>query len=269
VSAAAAGPEPLVRVAGVTKRFPTRRRGDVLALQGLDLTVAAGEFVSVIGPSGCGKSTLLRLVGGLVEPDEGSVTVAGRSPAAARRAKVFGFVPQTPALLPWQSVRANARLLTLVNRGAEDHPTLSADETEVLLREVGLGDFLDALPGELSGGMQQRVALVRAFALGPPILLMDEPFAALDEITRTEMRYLLLQLWERHGATALFVTHSIAEAVLLSDRVIVLAPRPGRVVAVEAVTLERPRRPEQEDTVGFLDHVARVRQALRGTPTVA
>jgi NitT/TauT family transport system ATP-binding protein len=268
VHAPVRGSEPLVRLDAVTKRFAGRRT-DVVALTEVHLAVAAGEFVSVIGPSGCGKSTLLRLIGGLVAPDEGTVTVDGRSPAAARRAKDFAFVPQTPALLPWRSVRANARLLTEVNRGAEDHPTLTEAETEALLHEVGLGEFLDARPGELSGGMQQRVALVRAFTLGAPILLMDEPFAALDEITRAEMRHLLLRLWERHGATTVLVTHSVAEAVLLSDRVVVLSSRPGRVVAIESVTLERPRRPDQEDTVAFLDHVARIRQALRGSPTVA
>ena len=128
---------------------------------------------------------------------------------------------------------------------------------------MGLGDFLNAYPRELSGGMQQRVSLVRAFALGAPILLMDEPFAALDEMTRAEMRYLLLRLWERRGTTVVFVTHSIAEAVMLSDRVLVMAPRPGRITAIEPVTLERPRRADQEETPAFLDHVARIRLALR------
>jgi NitT/TauT family transport system ATP-binding protein len=251
-----------VRLAGVAKAF-NQRAGRVAAVAGVDLDIRRGEFVSLIGPSGCGKSTLLRLVGGLLATDSGQVTVAGEPPAARRRAKQFGFVPQTPALLPWRTVRQNARLLTDVNRTADG--ALSAAATEALLDEVGLGGFLDAYPRELSGGMQQRVALVRAFALGAPILLMDEPFAALDEMTRAEMRYLLLGLWERHGATVLFVTHSIGEAVMLSDRIVVLTPRPARVAAVEDVTLPRPRHAGQEDTVAFLEHVTRVRHSLHST----
>jgi NitT/TauT family transport system ATP-binding protein len=264
---------PLVRLDGVTKSF-ARRGAPLRAVGGVDLAVERGEFVSLIGPSGCGKSTLLRLVGGLLAADGGTVTVAGQSPAVARQAKRFGFVPQTPALLPWRTVQQNARLLTQVNRRAgtagrdgSEPAGLGDADTRALLDEVGLGDFLDAYPRELSGGMQQRVALVRAFALGAPILLMDEPFAALDEMTRAEMRYLLLGLWERHGATVLFVTHSIAEAVMLSDRVAVLTPRPTRVAAVEHVTLPRPRFAEQEDTVAFLEHVARIRQSLRAHAT--
>jgi NitT/TauT family transport system ATP-binding protein len=252
---------PLVRCRGVGKVF-AGRSGTVSALAGVDLDVERGEFVSLIGPSGCGKSTLLRVVGGLVAADEGEVAVDGGDPRAARTAKQFGWVPQTPALLPWSTVRRNARLLTAVNRGREAHTVLGEQETVDLLKQVGLGEFLDAYPRELSGGMQQRVALVRAFALGAPILLMDEPFAALDEITRDEMRYLLLRLWEHTGATVLFVTHSLAEAVILSDRVAVMAARPGRIVDVETVHLPRPRSADQEDSVEFLHHVHRVRRAL-------
>jgi len=266
--AASTADGPLVRLDGVTKSF-ARRGTPLRAVAGVDLAVERGEFVSLIGPSGCGKSTLLRLVGGLLAADGGTVTVAGQSPTVARQAKRFGFVPQTPALLPWRTVQQNARLLTQVNRtaAADDRGggtgAMGDADTRDLLDEVGLGEFLDAYPRELSGGMQQRVALVRAFALGAPILLMDEPFAALDEMTRAEMRYLLLGLWERHEATVLFVTHSIAEAVMLSDRVAVLTPRPARVGTIEHVTLPRPRFAEQEDTVAFLEHVARIRHSLR------
>ena len=171
-------------------------------------------------------------------------------------------MPQRPALLPWRTVRQNVRLLTEVNRGAEDHATLRPDETEALLQEVGLGEFLDAYPSELSGGMQQRVNLVRAFALGAPILLMDEPFAALDELTREGMRFLLLRLWQRTGPTVVFVTHHVPEAVLLSDRVLVMSPRPGRIVAEVAIDLPRPRTAGLEATPRFLDHVKQVRHAL-------
>jgi len=254
---------PGIHLAGVAKVFEGRRGATIEALAEVDLDVALGEFVSLIGPSGCGKSTLVRLVGGLLDADAGEVTIGGTTPRAARAGKQFALVPQSPALLPWRTVRDNARLLTQVNRGAETHTVLPADEVDGLLREVGLGEFTDAYPRELSGGMQQRVALVRAFALGAPVLLMDEPFAALDEITRDEMRYLLLRLWERTGTTVLFVTHSISEAVILSDRVVVLAPRPGRIIAVETVTLPRPRSAELEDTMEFLEHETRLRRLLR------
>ena len=177
---------------------------------------------------------------------------------------MIGFVPQTPALLPWRTVEANARLLLDVNRRANPttrHPGSTPNHVD-LLRQVGLGDFLQARPHELSGGMQQRVALVRAFALGSPILLMDEPFAALDEITRADMRHLLGRLCEQTGAAVLFVTHSIAEAVFLSDRVVVLSSRPGRVVGTVPIDLPRPRLPAIEDDARFFVHETRLRALL-------
>ncbi len=231
------------------------------ALSGLDLEVAAGEFVSIIGPSGCGKSTLLRLIGGLIDADRGHLTVAGQAPASVRRAKGFGLVPQSPALLPWRSVRDNLSLLPALNRGQGRGP-ISHDEIDDLLAAVGLAPFADALPAELSGGMQQRVSLVRAFALRPPMLLMDEPFAALDEITRSDMRFLLLDLWQDTRATVVFVTHSIEEAVLLSDRVVVLTGRPGQVSDELTIDLGRPREHGVEDDDTFHRHTARLRASL-------
>jgi NitT/TauT family transport system ATP-binding protein len=251
----------VIAISGVMKSF-AGRRGPVEALGGVDVDVEEGEFVSLLGPSGCGKSTLLRLVIGLLEPDHGTISVDGQPPAALRRAKQFALVPQTPALLPWRTVRQNAALLMQVNRSVR---TASVDVVG-LLDEVGLGDFLDALPHELSGGMQQRVALVRAFALAAPILVMDEPFAALDEITRAQMRYLLLRLWEHHRATVLFVTHSVAEAVMLSDRVVVMTGRPGRVAHVQPVALARPRHAAQEETAEFFALTTAVRRALHEEP---
>ena len=253
---------PMVSVRQVSKTF-TRRGGSTQALRDVSLTVADGEFVSLLGPSGCGKSTLLRVIGGLVAADRGQVAIAGELPATARDRKQFSLVPQTPALLPWRTVRQNVRLLSELNRRRQGHESLSEQKVDELLEEVGLARFLDAYPHELSGGMQQRASLVRAFALGAPILLMDEPFAALDEITRADMRYLLLDLWERSGTTVIFVTHSIAEAVILSDRVVVLEARPGRIKADEPIDLERPRREAMEDSPAFHEHVARLRQALR------
>ena len=218
-----------IRLRGVTKFF-----GALEALRMIDLDVEPGEIVTVLGASGSGKTTLLRLIGGLDEPSAGLVTVDDASPHAARVAKRVGFVPQSPALLPWRTVAQNARLLLEVNRTAASDSARSPDE---LLEQVGLAEFRKAYPHELSGGMQQRVSLVRAMALGAPLLLMDEPFAALDEITRADMRHLLARLCESLSTTIVFVTHSIPEAVFLSDRVVVLSNRPGRVVDVEPITL--------------------------------
>ena len=250
-----------VELTDAGKRY-NGRAGVVDALGQVSLSIAEGEFVSLLGSSGCGKSTLLRVAAGLLPLDRGTARVLGRSPDQARQAKQVAFVPQTPALLPWRTVRANARLLTRVNRRGEAARSLPDDEIDALLAEVGLADVADAHPHELSGGMQQRVALVRAFALGAPLVLMDEPFAALDEILRVEMRYLLLRLWEEHRSTVVFVTHSIGEAVALSDRVAVMAARPGRIAGVETITLPRPRTPDDEDTDAFTDHVRRLRHLL-------
>jgi NitT/TauT family transport system ATP-binding protein len=250
-----------VHLRGVSKWF-LGRNDSVHALAGLDLDIAPGEFVSVIGPSGCGKSTLLRVVGGLIPYEDGSVLVAGTTPAEARRSRQLGFAPQTPALLPWRTVRKNVRLLGQLNRRRAAGSSLSEADALELLETVGLGQFIDSYPNELSGGMQQRVSLVRTFVLDAPVMLMDEPFSALDEITRGEMRYLLLDLWARTKKTVIFVTHSISEAVMLADRVLVMAPRPGRVVHIESVNLPRPRNESMEDDLQFLDHVSAVRSAL-------
>jgi NitT/TauT family transport system ATP-binding protein len=244
-----------VELRGVSKRF-----GATAALDAIDLVIPAGQFLTLIGPSGCGKTTLLRLVAGLAEPDGGAVTVGDQAPRAAQTARQLGFVPQSPGLLPWRTVRANARLLVDSGRGRAGLP---AAQIDALLERVGLEGFLRSYPHELSGGMQQRVALVRAFALDAPVLLMDEPFAALDEITRAQMRYLLLELAEERQATVVFVTHSIAEAVMLSDRVVVMTGRPGRIEADREIPLSRPRHPEQEETAEFFALETELRRALR------
>jgi NitT/TauT family transport system ATP-binding protein len=243
-----------IELRGVSKRFGTTE-----ALAPIDLEVAASEIVTVLGPSGSGKTTLLRIVGGLEEPTSGRVIVDGASPHRARQDKRIGFVPQSPALFPWRTVAQNARLLLDVNRRRDEARGPTPTE---LLDHVGLTPFADAYPHELSGGMQQRVALVRAVALGAPLLLMDEPFAALDEITRTDMRHLLTRLCEPLSTTVLFVTHSIPESVFLSDRVIVLSSRPGRIVGVESIDLPRPRHPELEDAPEFFAVETKLRSLL-------
>ena len=254
--------DPLVSLRGVHQVF-SRRGRTVAALAGVDVDIGAGEFVSLLGPSGCGKSTLLRIIGGLQRPARGTVVVAGGSADAARAGKQYGLVPQAPALVPWKTVADNVRFLSGLHHRRGTHRPLNATEIGGLLDAVGLTGFERSYPHELSGGMQQRVSLVRAFALGAPILLMDEPFAALDEITRADMRYLLLDLWERARSTVVFVTHSVTEAAILSDRVLVMAARPGRIAAERTIHLPRPRTPEMEDEPAFHEIVKLLRTDLR------
>lgn len=277
-------------------------RAELMALSGLSLDVPPGQFVAVIGPSGCGKSTLLRLVGGLLRPSQGTALVHGRPPKEAQKARDIGYVFQDPALLPWRTVDANVRLPTevdgvrppfgvrspsirprlwqrLLRANGRRHPSTppgvglrgNGDKVHELLELVGLSEFRGYYPQQLSGGMQQRVALARALVFDPGLLLMDEPFGALDEITRLAMRYELLRVWESTsagaaGKTVVFVTHSVAEAVALADRIIVLSARPGRVRADLQVELARPRTEEVERDAAFLDYTAYVRSLLKEEP---
>jgi|SRR5579875_2091278 len=249
-------------VEGVVKSYGTGARGTPrhLALAGVSLSVSRGRFVAVLGPSGCGKSTLLRLVAGLIEPDAGSISIFGESPRIACARKHVGFLAQSPALLPWRSVLGNVRLALELNRRASARRGV---EPEELLAAVGLLDARDRYPHELSGGMQQRVALARAFAYDPAVLLMDEPFSALDELTRRRLCDELLALWERDRKTVLFVTHSVPEAILLSDAIVVMAGRPGRPEAVVPVGLPRPRPDAIEEQDEFHAIAREVRAILR------
>lgn len=251
---------PEVRVAGLSRTFTTKSDRPRPALDGVDLRVAAGQFLSVIGPSGCGKSTLLRLIGGLDRPTSGTVTVGGEDPDLVRGRGVIGLVPQSPALLPWKTVSENVALLDRLGpwkRRRLDTPTVDQWLHRVELTEEG-----DLLPHQLSGGMQQRVALARAFAIEPSLLLMDEPFNALDEVTRHHMQTLLVDLWRLGRPTVVFVTHSIDEAIKLSDRVIILQGTPGTVAADIPIELERPRQSGIEDSRVFREHAAAIRRIL-------
>ncbi len=231
------------------------RDGPLVALQDATFSAAPGEFVAILGPSGCGKSTLLRVLGGLLPPTAGAVTVAGDSPGEARRRREIGFAFQSPALLPWRSVAANIALPLEVSGAPPDQ---ARERIAELLALAGLGDYARLYPHQLSGGMQQRAALARALALRPPLLLLDEPLGPLDELTREALGLELVRLWQASGATVLLVTHSVQEAVALADRVLVLSPRPGRVVASLPVALPRPRTVE-----GAASIAARVRAALQ------
>jgi NitT/TauT family transport system ATP-binding protein len=233
------------------------------ALEDVSLSVRRGQFVSVIGPSGCGKTTLLRIVAGLLDVDAGSVSVFGESVSRAVEAKHVGFVPQSPALLPWRTVLDNVRLPLEVNRKADHADGSTKVDPVALLQSFGLGHVLNRRPAELSGGMQQRVAVARAFVFDPPILLMDEPFAAVDELTRESLRYELLSVWQANQKTVLFVTHSIAEAIALADTVVIMSPRPGRIHKVVRVDLPRPRGDLIETTEEFHELDRQVRLEIR------
>lgn len=241
------------------------------ALDDVSLTVPPGRFVSLIGPSGCGKSTLLRLAAGLEQPDRGGVQVHGVPPAKACAAKMIGLVPQSPALLLWLSVLRNVTLPQKINRGAARRRERIADFEERqaapdmrdLLVKAGLGEAMHKLPAQLSGGMRQRAAIVRAFGLRPDVLVMDEPFSALDEFTRESLQDQLLDLWDELKTTVLFVTHSVSEAVRLSDTVVVMAPRPGRIVETIDVDLPRPRGDRLFGERHFHEYEDLIRDRLR------
>jgi len=235
----------------------------VSALEEINLSVPDGAFVSLIGPSGCGKSTLLRLAADVLQPTAGRVSIGDAPPRAARTARRIGMVFQEPALLRWRRVARNVELpLELGGRRDEEGRRRALE----LLARVGLADTAERLPRQLSGGQRQRVALARALIQDPAVLLMDEPFGALDQITRDEMNRMLLQVWEATGITVLFVTHSIAEAVYLSDRVAVFTPRPGRIHALIDIPLPRPRLPALRRDPAFFELETRVLSALDGRP---
>jgi len=250
---------PAVALSSVDKTFGAGRTSAVTALTGIDLTVAPGEFVCLIGPSGCGKSTLMRLVADLEQPSAGTIEVFGKTAHQARLDQDYGIAFQAAGLLPWRTVRANIELPLEVHGVGKAQRRARAEE---LLEMVGLADFSGHRPDQLSGGMQQRVAIARALAERPRLLLMDEPFGALDEMTRERMQDELVRLSAQTGCAVIFVTHSIPEAVYLSSRVVVMSPRPGRVSAIVPVVLGQRSEDTREDPT-FFAAVTAVREALR------
>ena len=240
--------ESVVSIQGLTKSFRT----GVTALQDIDLDIAPGEFISLIGPSGCGKSTLLRIIGDLVEPTSGSLSVNGKTAHQARVDHDYGIVFQDAVLYDWRTVQRNVALPLEL---------LGWDRAK-MLELVELTGFESSRPWQLSGGMQQRVSIARALSFDPSLLLMDEPFGALDEMTRERMNMELLRIWEKAGSTVVFVTHSIPEAVFLSTRVVVMSARPGRIAATIDVDLAQPRTGETREDARFFELVTAVREAL-------
>jgi NitT/TauT family transport system ATP-binding protein len=247
--------EPVVSIKGVVKTF----KGGTTALQGIDLDILPGEFVSLIGPSGCGKSTLLRVIGDLVQPSSGELTVNSKSAHQARRDRDYGIVFQDAVLYDWRTVSKNIQLpLELLGWDRRRRE----ERVREMLELVELTGFEKHHPWQLSGGMQQRVSIARALAFDPKLLLMDEPFGALDEMTRERLNAELLRIWQETGSTVVFVTHSIPEAVFLSTRVVVMSARPGRISTMIEIDLPQPRTTETREEPRFFELVTEVREAL-------
>lgn len=245
----------MIDVDDVTVRFD-----DVTAIEGIDLAVDEHEFVTVLGPSGCGKTTLLRTIGGLQEPTSGRVRIDGQPPARAQASANVGFVFQQHTLFPWKSALENVTFLRSVAGKPPDE-----EGAQALLEKMGLAAFADARPEALSGGMNQRVAIARALHLGADVLLMDEPFGELDEITRDRLSVEVRRIWREERKTVLFITHSVPEAVFLADRCVVMASDPGRIDAVFEIDLPRPREETVFESSAFHEHVAAVRRRIHRT----
>jgi len=232
------GAQSGVHLRNISKAFAVGA-ARVQVLDNLSLDIAKGEFVSLIGPSGCGKSTLVNIVAGLLDADSGTLRINGQSVREAARNKSIGLVPQSPALLPWRTLIENVRLPLSLNPGGNRGRVLG--DPHALLASFGLASAIHRTPAQVSRGMQQRAAIARAFVFGPDILLMDEPFSALDEINRDQQRMGLLQFWQTHRTSVLFVTHSVPEAIILSDRIVLMSTHPGQIADIFEVPLPRPR----------------------------
>ena len=260
------GPPVMIEVKDVSMRYAGQTANShtsdnsVQALSNISLSIKKGEFISLIGPSGCGKTTLLRLVADLLTPTSGQIIVNGDSAARARTKRQYGLVPQAPTLYDWRSVIKNVELpLEIMNFPKAERKA----RAEQLLELVGLQDFQNKYPWQLSGGMQQRVSIARALSFKPPILLMDEPFGALDEMTRERLNSELLNIWRDTGTTVIFVTHSIPEAVFLSTRVVVMSPRPGRISTIVPVDMPYPRGYATREAPRYFELISLMRESLR------
>jgi len=236
------------------------RGGPLSALESIDLSIKQGEFVSIVGPSGCGKSTILRIVAGLIAPSAGTVRVGKETPNEARLARRFGFVFQNSVMLPWRTALENLTLpLEIIGADEKSVPLTPAQ----LLETVGLANAGSLFPRQLSGGMRQRVAIARALSFDPPILLMDEPFGALDALTRDRLQSLTVDIWEKSRKTILFVTHDVYEAVYLSDRIVVMTPSPGRIQDIVEVNLPRPRLDSTKEETTYIQTAQRILRSIK------
>jgi NitT/TauT family transport system ATP-binding protein len=254
---ATTSPVPLVSVRDVSMVYT---RNDTVALQNANIDIHKGDFISLIGPSGCGKTTLLRLLADLISPTAGTISIGGKTPTQARESRAYGYVFQAPALLEWRNILANVMLpLEIMGIPLAERRT----RAEQMLKLVGLEKFAKSFPWQLSGGMQQRVSIARALAFEPSLLFMDEPFGALDEITRETLNLELLRIWRETGSTIIFVTHSISEAVFLSSRVVVMTPRPGKIEHIIDIELDQPRGVHTREDPRFFQYATRIREALR------
>ena len=251
---------PVIAVKDVDKIFNEGSPNAVTALTGIDLDIQPGEFVSFIGPSGCGKSTLLRVVADLTKPTKGQVTVNGKTPEQARLNREYGFIFQAATLYEWRTITKNVQLPLEIMGYSESE---RQERAQRMLEMVELGRFGNHYPNQLSGGMQQRASIARALAFEPKLLLMDEPFGALDEFTRDRMNMELLRIWQQTGTTILFVTHSIAEAAFLSNRVVIMSARPGRIKSIIDIDLPYPRQFETREDPAYYEYVTQIRETLR------
>lgn len=259
IAASPVASRPIVSVRDLGMVFPVPG-GQTVALKDANLEIMPGEFISLIGPSGCGKTTLLRLMADLVRPTSGTLTVNGETPDAARQKRAYGYVFQAPALMEWRNVLSNVKLpLEVMNLPREGRDAKARE----MLKLVGLEKFERSYPWQLSGGMQQRVSIARALAFDPPLLFMDEPFGALDEITRENLNLELLRLWRETGKTVVFVTHSISEAVFLSTRVVVMTARPGKIEGIVNIDLPHPRGEDSREDPRFFEYATEIRELLR------
>jgi len=251
-----------IKIENVSMIFQDKKGGEpVTALKNVNLDIKEGEFISLLGPSGCGKTTLLRIIADLLQPSSGEVSVRGETTRDIRLQKKYGIVFQNPVLYDWRTVRRNVCMPMELLGMKKPERTYQVTK---MLDLVGLSEFGQNYPYELSGGMQQRVGIARALAINPEILLMDEPFSALDEFTREKLHIDLLKIWRKTNKTVVFVTHNISEAVFLSDRVVVLSPHPGRVSAVIDINIPRPRDMESKQTPEFYEYITKIRNSFEG-----